>query len=239
MKIFKPTIVLVRPQLPENIGLSVRAMHNCGLDKLIIVSPREKWPNQKAIDASANAKTIIKKAKIFDSINKAVANYKFVTATSARKRFLSKPHKQDFLSLSKILPNSNKVAILFGPEQSGLSNNDLMLSDCIFTIPTSYKNKSLNLSHSVLLISYNLQKYFDNFANKSSASNRLSDKKSFNTFMNYLKFELNNSGFLHPKEKSNSMFKNIQSMFLRANLSKKEIQTLWGMIKILKNPRKR
>ena len=69
MKIFKPTIVLVRPQLPENIGLSVRAMHNCGLDKLIIVSPKKKWPNKKAIDASANAKTIIKKAKIFDSIN--------------------------------------------------------------------------------------------------------------------------------------------------------------------------
>ena len=147
--------------------------------------------------------------------------------------------KVEAMNKSLLMPNSNKVAILFGPEQSGLSNNDLMLSDCIFTIPTSFKNKSLNLSHSVLLVSYNLQKYFDNFVNKNPISKHLSDKKSFNTFMNYLKFELNNSGFLHPKEKSDSMIRNIHSMFLRANLSKKEIQTLWGMIKVLKNPRKR
>jgi len=109
VKTIKPVIVLVRPQLPENIGLTLRAMHNCGLDKLIIVSPREKWPNQKAINAAANAKAIIKKVKIFNSINEAVSNYNFVIATSARKRFLQKPHKKDFLSLFKELPNSKKL----------------------------------------------------------------------------------------------------------------------------------
>ena len=86
-----PIIILVNPQLPENIGLTVRAMHNCGLDKLILVSPKKKWPNQKAIDAAANAKVIINKVKIFNSINEAVSNFNFVIATSARKRFLRKP----------------------------------------------------------------------------------------------------------------------------------------------------
>ena len=81
-----PSIILVRPQLPENIGLTVRAMHNCGLEKLIIVSPREEWPNQKAFEAAANAKVILEKVKVFDSIIKAVSNYNFVIATSARKQ---------------------------------------------------------------------------------------------------------------------------------------------------------
>ena len=239
MKTIKPTIILVRPQLPENIGLTVRAMHNCGLDKLIIVSPREEWPNQRAIDAAANAKTILKKVKIYNSINEAVSNFNFVIATSARSRFLRKPHKKNFFSLFKELPNFKKIAILFGPEQSGLSNNDLMLCDCIFTIPVSQRNHSFNLSHSVLLIVYKWQEYFKYFKLKTSKNDDLSDKKSFDMFMKYLKKELHNSGFLYPKEKGNSMFNNIQSMFLRANLSRKEIKTLWGMIKILQNPKKR
>ena len=239
MKAIQPTIVLVRPQLPENIGLTVRAMHNCGLEKLIIVSPREKWPNQKAIDSAANAKKIIKNAKIFKSINEAVSNYNFVIATSSRKRYLKKPHKKDFLSLFKELPILSKIAILFGPEQSGLSNNDLMLCDCIFTIPVSDCNHSFNLSHSVLLVAYKWQEYFNQFSHHISIDKDLPDKKNFDIFMKYLRNRLENSGFLYPKEKSNSMFNNIQSMFLRANLSKKEIQTLWGMIKIIQNPRKR
>ncbi len=239
MKTIKPTIVLVRPQLPENIGLTVRAMHNCGLDDLILVSPRKRWPNQKGIDAAANAKLIIKKVKIFNSINEAVSKFNFVVATSARKRLLRKPHAKDFLSLFEIFPSSKKIAILFGPEQSGLSNNDLMLCDCIFTIPTFSNNYSLNLAHSVLIMAYKWQEYFNNYQFKSNKNYEISDKKNFNLFMEFLKNELDHSGFLYPKEKSNSMFNNVQSMFLRAKLSKKEIQTLWGMIKVLKNPRKR
>jgi len=239
VKTIKPTIVLVRPQLPENIGLTLRAMHNCGLDDLILVSPRKRWPNQKAIDAAANAKLIIKKVKIFNSINEAVSRYNFVVATSVRKRFLRKPHTKDFLSLFEKLQNSKKIAILFGPEQSGLSNNDLMLCDCIFTIPTFSNNHSLNLAHSVLIMAYKWQEYFNNYKFKSYKNYEISDKKNFDLFMEFLKNELDNSGFLYPKEKSNSMFNNVQSMFLRAKLSKKEIQTLWGMIKVLKYPRKR
>ena len=106
MKTIKqPAIVLVRPQLPENIGLAARAMYNCGLEKLIVVAPREKWPSQKCIDSSAHAKIVIKKAKIYNSISEAVSKHNFVIATSSRKRFLQKPHKIDFLSLfQKVSP---------------------------------------------------------------------------------------------------------------------------------------
>ena len=132
MQSINPAIILVEPQLPENIGLAARAMHNCGLDNLIIVSPREKWPSKKTIDASANAKVIIKKAKFYGNINDAVANYNYVIAMSARKRYLQKPHKRNFTTLFKEFKNFKKIALVFGPERTGLSNNDLMLCDCIF-----------------------------------------------------------------------------------------------------------
>ena len=238
MSTINPSIVLVRPQLPENIGLTARAMHNCNFNKLILVDPREKWPNLNAIKASANAKHIIKKAKVSNSINEAISDYNFVIATSSRKRFLRKPHKNDFSSLFKIASKHKKVAILFGPENSGLTNNDLNLCDYIFSIPVSQENNSFNLSHSVLLMAYKWQEYFNNFL-VTEEKKISTDRKNFDFFMKYLKKELNNAGFLYPKEKSASMFNNIQSFFLRANLSKKEIQTLWGMIKTIKKPRKR
>jgi len=234
-----PTIILVKPQLPENIGLVARAMDNCGFDKLILVSPRENWPNDKAIKSAANSSIIVKNVKIFDSIDKAVSKFNYVIATSARKRFLNKPHKINFQNLFSEAINNKNIAILFGPENSGLTNKDLSLCDCIFTIPLSNKNTSLNLSHSVLLFCYQWGLLLKKFDNNIEDYNMLSNKNNFFIFMKYLRNELDNSGFLYPKEKSDSMFNNIQSMFLRAQLSEKEIKTLWGIFKILKKPKNR
>ena len=105
-------------------------------------------------------------------------------------------------------------------------------------MPLSTKNHSLNLSHSVLLMAYKWQEFFKNFKLVNSKTKTLSDKKNFGLVMKFLKIELIDSGFLYPKEKSHSMFNNIQSIFLRAQLSKKEIQTMWGIIKTLKYSRK-
>ena len=142
-----------------------RAMHNCGLKKLILISPREKWPNQKALDASANAKIIIKNTKVFNSLNIALSPFHYVIATSARKRFLQKPHLIIFLYYLKNSITNKNIAIVFGPENSGLSNENLMLCDCIFSICLSKKNQSLNLSHSVLLMAYKWQEYFNKVLN--------------------------------------------------------------------------
>lgn len=237
MRLIKPSIILIKPQLPENIGLVARAMDNCGLKNLIIVSPREKWPNDIAIKASANSKIIIQKSQIYSSVERALSNFHFVIAMSARKRFLQKPYQSNINQLFEQFPINKKTAILFGPENSGLSNEDLKLADLIFHINTSRSNPSLNLSHAVLLISFAWREFF-NLRKQKPKDNKLNNKKAlkkdFSYFMNFLKKELEEVGFLHPKSKTKSMIENIETMFIRASLSKTEIQTLWGMIKKLR-----
>ena len=237
MKINKPSIVLVKPQLPENIGMVARAMDNSGLDDLIIINPREKFPNDISIKSSSNSKDIILKAKVYESLEIALKNFHFVVATSNRKRFLKKTMLQNDDELFNLFPNKKKIAIIFGPENSGLSNEDLILADIIFNINTSISNTSLNLSHAVLLVSFSWRKFFilDNKKpNNNENIDKIAPKKDFIHFMNFLKKELDDVGFLYPKEKSKNMFENIQSMLTRSSLTKVEIQTLWGMIKKLR-----
>ena len=237
MKVINPSIILVKPQLPENIGLVARAMDNCGLKNLILVSPREKWPNNLSLQSSANSRKVILKTKVFDTLNEALSSFNFVVATSNRKRFLNKPFQNDFTNLFDQFPKNKKIGIIFGPENSGLSNKDLMLADTIFNINSSKTNTSLNLSHAVLLMSYKWREFFV-LKQKNSQNNKLNNKqalkKDFNHFMIYLKNELNEVSFLHPKNKSISMFENIQTLFMRSSLSKSEIQILWGMFKKLR-----
>ncbi|MDC0192254.1 RNA methyltransferase [Alphaproteobacteria bacterium] len=237
MKIIKPSIVLVRPQLPENIGMVARAMDNFGLNKLYIVNPRAGWPNNLAIKSSANSKKIILNAKIYNNLNKALDGFNYVIATSNRKRFLNKPSLSNVNRLFANFPKNKKVAIIFGPENSGLSNEDLMLSDLIFTIDTSKNNQSLNLSHAVLLMCYCWRDFIQK-SKKTNNKNIIIEKKALNKdflyFMSFLKTELEEVGFLRSKNKSKKMFENIQTLFLRSSLSKIEIQTLWGMIKKLR-----
>ena len=237
MKIFKPSIILVRPQLPENIGMVARAMDNCGLENLILVSPRESWPNKIAINSSSNSKKIIEKTKVYRSLEDALCNFNYVIATSNRKRFLQKIHVGDYNSLFKKFPSHKKIAFVFGPENSGLSNEDLMLTDVIFNINTAKSNTSLNLSHAVVLMCFLWRDYFiikNKKYNYDKNLKSLALKKDFLYFMKFLKKELEDTGFLYPKSKSKSMFQNIQTMLSRASLSKIEIQTLWGMIKKLR-----
>ena len=237
MKIVKPSIVLVRPQLPENIGMAARAMDNCGLKKLIIVSPREVWPNKITLQSAANSKIIVKKAKVYNSLNAALSKFNYVIATSKRKRFLQKPLKTDFHDLFESIPQTKKTAIVFGPENSGLSNEDLKLADVIFNIDLSITNTSLNLSHAVLILSYKWREFFlfhKIQPNYNRINSNIALKSDFLNFMDFLKGELNDVGFFYPQKKTKGMFENIQTMFMRSSLSKTEIQTLWGMIKKLR-----
>jgi tRNA/rRNA methyltransferase len=237
VRIIKPSIVLLKPQLPENIGLVARAMDNCGLEDLIIVNPREKWPNNESIKSAANSKKIILKSNFYKSLDIALADFHFVVATSNRKRDLQKPYQNDPCKLFDQFPNYKKIAIIFGPENSGLSNEDLILADIIFNISTNESNTSLNLSHAVLLMSFSWRDFFvlqNQESNNNKLNNLMAPKKDFIHFMNFLRKELDNAGFLYPKDKSKSMFENIQSMFARSTLSKTEIKTLWGMFKKLR-----
>jgi len=236
LKKINPTIILVRPQLSENIGMTARAMDNFGLSKLCIVNPRDGWPSKKAENSSKHAKKIINNAKIFNNLDIAVSNYNLVIATSNRKRFLTKKTYNNFKILNKKIKEFKNVAILFGPENSGLSNEDLRLANFIFTIPTAKLNKSLNLSHAVSLVSYEL--FSSNFLQLNQLKDSKKDiitKLELSNFLNFLIKDLDSKGFFKPSEKKESMIDNICSIYNNINLSKKELRMLWGIHKKLKN----
>ena len=236
MKKLNPTIILVRPQLSENIGMAARAMDNFGLSKLFIVNPRDGWPSKTAETSAKHADKIINKAKVYKHLDDAVSNFDLVIATSNRKRFLTKKTYDNFNILQKKIIDFKSIAILFGPENSGLSNQDIRLANFLFNIPTNNSNKSLNLSHAVSLMSYELSKL-----NKISTNEKLSSfdskvsKLELSNFLNFLINDLDSRGFFRPEEKKASMIDNIYSIYNKIGLSKKELRMLWGMHKKLKN----
>ena len=216
--------------------MAARAMDNFGLSKLFIVNPRDGWPSKRAETSAKHADKIINKAKVYDHLDDAVLNFDLVIATSNRKRFLTKKTYDNFNILQKKIIDFKSIAILFGPENSGLSNQDIRLANFLFNIPTNNSNKSLNLSHAVSLMSYELSKF-----NKISTNEKLSSfdskvsKLELSNFLNFLINDLDSGGFFKPAEKKASMIDNIYSIYNKIGLSKKELRMLWGIHKKLKN----
>ena len=234
MIINKPSIVLVRPQLPENIGMVARVMNNFSLKELIIVNPRDNWLNDKSINSAKKADKIISKVKVYNSLSDALKKFTYVIATTNRKRFVNKKVTNNFRNISNILNNYKKVAFVFGPESSGLSNEDLRLSDLIFSINTNNNSNSLNLSHAVAIISYSVFELSN--LNKSKNYNEINNhvnKEELSKYFDYLFDNLSRKNFFVPKEKTNSMKNNIYNIYLKSSLTKKELQTLWGITKKL------
>ena len=215
--------------------MTERAMDNFGLSKLYIVNPRDEWPSKKAEDSSKHAINIINNVKIFSSLEDAISNQNLVIATSNRKRFLNKKIFNDFKILKKKIKEEKNTAILFGPENSGLSNQDLRLASCIFTIPTAKINKSLNLSHAVSIVAYEIfNTTFNILDNKIDLKTDRISKLELANFMNFLINDLDSNRFFNPIEKKDSMVDNIYAIYNNLNLSKKELRMLWGMHKNLK-----
>lgn len=221
--------VLVRPQLGENIGMSARAMLNFGNAKLSIVSPRDGWPNFAASKSAANAEKVISNAKIFCSLKEAIKDSEFVFATSARKRELNLPVicLQELSEKIRYL-NKKNISFLFGPESSGLSNEDLCCSNSIITIPVNHECPSINLAASVALVSYELSKY------RSSAilelNNKLANRGDLQKFFDRIEVFLDETNFWKVKEKKSTMFRNLKNIFNRIpDLTKNELQTILGI----------
>ena len=226
--------ILVKPQLGENIGACARAMKNFGFSKLYIVNPKINFPNHKAKATSVGAYDIINKAKVFDKIENAINNFNVVISLSARRRDINKKH----ISLNefkKIIKRKNlNVGLMFGPEASGLSNKDLSFSNYILQIPTSPKFKSLNLSHSLTLICYeifqslNLKKI-----RKESLSFKISSKSKISSIVVHLINLLEKKDFFLPKEKRQSMIMNINNLIYRMEPNDKELRILASIISTL------
>jgi tRNA/rRNA methyltransferase len=227
--------ILVNPQLGENIGACARAIKNFGFSDLSIVEPRDPWPNTKARMTSVGAYNIIQKARIYKNVSDAVKNFDLVFASTARKRDINKKHVSIF-NFVKILAKHKKsnIGIMFGPEASGLSNHDLSLSNFIIQIPTSKKLTSLNLSHAVIVICYEIYKSLNlNKFKKEKTLTKLTSKSSIKNLIKYLEKMLDNKKFFKPPEKKKSMILNINNIFGRLELSDKELRILFSIFSSL------
>jgi len=227
--------ILVKPQLGENIGACARSLKNFGFNKLNIVSPKQSWPNNKAKATSVGAYDIIKKAKIFHKTHESISNFNIVIALSARKRDINKKHISinQFLKIIRSKKNT-KFALMFGPEASGLSNDDLSLSNYVLQIPTYNKFKSLNLSHSLTIVCYEIFKSlnFQKFT-KDSKSTKISSKYKISSFISHLERLLEEKGFFVPFEKKRSMLMNINNLIYRMEPNDKEVRILASIISSL------
>ena len=228
-------LILVNPQLGENIGSCARAMKNFGFSKLNIVAPRDGWPNTKARMTSVGAFDIIKSAKVYKNVDQVVKKFDLIFAASARNRDINKKYIS-INNFSKLLSKhkSSNIGIMFGPEASGLSNYDLSLSNFIIQIPTSKKLTSLNLSHAVIVVCYEIYKslHFSKFK-KEKILSKLASKNTIKKLIKFLEKKLEVKNFFKPPEKKNSMILNINNIFGRLELSDKEIRILFSIFSSL------
>ena len=227
--------ILVKPQLGENIGACARSIKNFGFNKLFLVSPKINFPNHKAKATSVGAYDIINNAKVFNNTNKAICIFDIVISLSARRRDINKRHisLNDFVKLLKKNKNSN-FGLMFGPEASGLSNKDLSFSNYVLQIPTSPKFKSLNLSHSLTIICYEIFKVFNEKLFKKKSTNiKISSKSKINSLIKHLLGLLDEKEFFLPKEKKHSMLLNINNLIYRLEPNDKELRILASIISAL------
>ena len=226
--------ILVRPQMGENIGLAARALKNFNIKKLRIVNPRCSWPNEKALATSVGAKDILKSSKIYNSLEKSIAELDIVFASTSRIRKINKKIIS-ISDLKKKIRKNQKIGIVFGPESSGLSNYEINCADYLVKIPTNDKFSSLNLSHSVILFCFEIFQYFKNkkFTYVSNYKSLIASKSSVNNFLNFIIKLLDKKGFLQPNHKRQSMISNINNIFYRSNLSEQEIRILLGIFATL------
>ena len=227
--------ILIRPQLGENIGACARSMKNFGFRNLKIVSPKFIFPNHKTKVTAVGAFDVIKKTKVFDNIESAISDFDLIISLSARRRDINKKHitMSDFFNILKKRKNSN-IGFMFGPEASGLSNMDLSFSNYILQIPTSKNFKSLNLSHSVTLICYEIYRNINNrIANKKGKNIKISTKSDISSLLKHLIKLLDKKEFFLPIEKKQSMLLNINNLLYRLEPNNKELRILASIISTL------
>jgi tRNA/rRNA methyltransferase len=238
-----PIVILVEPQLGENIGAAARAMGNFGLKELRIVKPRQGWPNPKAKMMAAGADNILDAARIFETVEDAIADCTMVLAATARAHDQAKPvvgADEAAKLMVEDLASGEKVAILFGRERNGLENDEIALADRIITLPVNPAFASLNLSQAVNVIAYEYFKYATSGALPFGmpARSPQAGKQQLAAFFATLERELERVEFFRPPEKRETMTINLRNIFNRMNPTQQDVQTLHGVITALVEGRK-
>lgn len=233
-----PVIILVTPQLGQNIGMVARAMLNCGLTELRLVAPRDGWPNPDAEASASGATLVLEGARVYETTAEAVADLQRVYATTARARGMTKvveTPRAAAAGMKAAEAGGQRVGVLFGPERAGLVNDDIALADVVLEVPLNPAFSSLNLAQAVLLIGYEWFQASDQTAPSELVMNatRPATKGELINFFGRLEKALDESGFLYPPEKTPIMIRNLRNLFQRAELTEQEVNTLHGIVSAL------
>ncbi|MFV0320927.1 MAG: RNA methyltransferase [Alphaproteobacteria bacterium] len=232
----QPIIILLRPQLGENIGMVARAMLNMGLTELRLVAPKQGWPNDAAINPSSGALPEAVNVTVFDCAKDAIADIHQIWATTARPRQMSMEVQAPDIAINEIkheLQKGQKIGVMFGREATGMNNDEIVLADKIITAPLNPAFSSLNLAQAVLLVAWEWRKQnthepteiLPRYGQSAPAS-----KQELNYLFEHLETELDLVGFFKTAEKKPIMARNLRNIFERSQLSSQEVRTLRGMI---------
>ena len=233
-----PAIVLVRPQLGENIGKAARAMLNFGLTDLRLVTPRHGWPNPSAGPAASGADIVLERARVFDSVAEAVADCPFVYATTVRKRGLVMPVVAPEEAAREVRMQAGPSAILFGAERSGLETEEVAVAQKIVTVPINPEFGSLNLAQAVILIAYEWSKHGDlAMPTQGDEAEPRATQEQLEGLIGQFDDALENAGYYFPPDRTSATKKTLRTILSKAGWSNREIQALRGMIRALVNPR--
>ena len=220
------SFILHKPQLSENIGACARAIKNFNFNKLAVINPKPLFPNDKIVATSVGAKEIIKNCKVYDNLESATKNVDYLIATSSR--FRNKNIKHISLNDLSKLDFNKKIGFLFGSEASGLSNNEIIYANCTMQIPTNPNFKSINLSHSAIIVAQVVSSLIKLKKSKYKKSEKVksASKKDIQSMANLCIQQLENRNFFKPSEKKPIMLENLRSIFYKIELSKKETRIL-------------
>ena len=229
----KPIIVLVRPQLGENIGKAARAMLNFGLTELRMVAPRDGWPNPDAGPAAAGADIVLEKAQVFETTAEAVADCAHVYATTVRKRGVTKPVYTPEEASREIAAAKGRSAILFGPERSGLETEDVALSRAILTVPINPEFGSLNLAQAVILCAYEWSKHETLVQPTLEETLPPAPQDELEGLIAHLESMLEPKGYFFPEPRADATRRTLRGVLTKPGWNHLEVRTLRGVLSSL------
>ena len=238
MKSNLPCIILVEPQLAENVGMTARAMKNCGIKELRLVNPREDHLSAKALSSSSNSEDILQNAKVYSSTIETVADLQYVLATTARHRDQTKRVFDADISAQEVVKNIKgglSCGFMFGPERTGLKNEDVCLADAIINIPLNPEHCSLNLSQAVLLVGYEFHKEYNNITLSDFVTNHtnVAKKEKVMLFCSHIESKIKDFANYKDKHKQEKLLINLRNIFTRSQITEQELNTLYGIINYL------
>ncbi|MBA2935100.1 GIY-YIG nuclease family protein [Sphingomonas sp. CGMCC 1.13654] len=234
-----PVIVLVRPQLGQNIGKAARAMLNFGLVEMRLVAPRDGWPNPEAGPAASGADIVLEQAQVFETVADAIADCTNVYATTVRKRGVTKPVVTPVQAADEIWAAPGRSAILFGPERSGLETDDVAVARSILTVPINPEFGSLNLAQAVILVAYEWSKSRQLAQPPAVEIDPPAPQSELDGMIAQLDAMLETAGFFFPPDRTPATKRTLRTMLTKPGWNSQEVRTLRGVLSALANPRRR